>query len=84
MERNFTTEPHFMMQAVAKAGIAFPISKEDAIARAGDLTVKTDYDQWATLQSILERMEPSFFPNASVFYCSYMAAQTAVLMKQLY
>ena len=82
MTRNFTAEPHFMMKAVAKAGIVFPISRADCIARAGDLRVKVDFDKTVPLTSILERMAPEFFENASHFYNAYMSAQTEQLARE--
>lgn len=82
MSANFTMEPHYMMKAVAKAGIAFPISKADALTRAGVLEVRADYDKVVTLASILERMVPDFYENASVFYNAYMSAQTTALKSE--
>lgn len=82
MEKNFTSEPHFMMKAVAKAGILFPISRQDCIAKAGDLQVKVDFDRYVPLRSILERMAPDFFENASRFYNAYMSAQTQQLAEE--
>ena len=84
MVRNFTCEPHFMMKAVTKAGISFPISKADALAKAGDLEVKVDFDKYVTLRSILERMVPEYYDNATFFYSAYMAAQTKELKKQFH
>ena len=82
MAKNFTMEPHYMMKAVTKAGIAFPISKEDALKKAGDLKVKVDYDQYVSLESIIERMVPDHYYNATFFYNAYVAAQTKELVKQ--
>ena len=82
MAKNFTMEPHFMMKAVTKAGIVFPISKADAISKAGDIEVKVDFDKYVTLKSILERMVPDYYDNATFFYNAYMAAQTKELKKQ--
>ena len=52
----FTTEAHYMFKAVAKAGIFFPMSKADCIAKAGDLQVKVDWDKYLSLREILESM----------------------------
>lgn len=82
MEKNFTSEPHFMMKAVAKAGIFFPISKADCIAKAGEIQVKVDFDRYVPLRSILERMAPEHFDNASHFYNAYMSAQTQQLAEE--
>lgn len=76
MAQLFTTEAHYMFKAVAKAGIYFPISKADAIAKAGDLQVKVDWDKYLSLKEILESMKPDFYDNASHFYNAYLCART--------
>ena len=72
----FTTEAHYMFKAVAKAGIFFPMSKADCIAKAGDLQVKVDWDKYLSLREILESMKPEVFDNASHFYNAYLCART--------
>ena len=81
MKRNCTAEPHFMMKAVSKAGIIFPVSKAECIEKAGDIQVKVDFDAYEPLAFILERMAPEFFENASHFYNAYMSAQTERLAR---
>lgn len=76
MANLFTTEAHYMFKAVAKAGIFFPISKADCIAKAGDLKVKVDWDKYLTLKEILESMKPDFYDNASHFYNAYLCVRT--------
>ena len=79
MSEHFYYAPHFMVKAVSRAGIRFPISKEDCLAKAGDLTVRVDFDRYVPLRSILEGMAPEYYETGAAFYCAYMASQ----MKEL-
>ena len=79
MEKTFDCGAHYLIKAVRKAGIVFPITKAGAIAKAGDTMVKVDFDRYDRLASIIETFSPEEFPNAESFYCAYVAAQ----MKQL-
>ena len=79
MVETFDYAAHFMIKAVRKAGIVFPITKAEAVARAGDAQVRVDFDKYVSLASIIEAFVPEKYPNAESFYCAYIAAQ----MKQL-
>ena len=79
MAETFDYGAHFMVKAVRKAGIVFPITKAEAIARAGDIQVKVDFDKYDSLAAIIGAFSPEEYPNAESFYCAYMAAQ----MKQV-
>ena len=79
MVETFDYAVHFVVKAVRKAGIVFPITKAEAIAKAGDIQVRVDFDKYTSLASIIEAFGPQEYPNAESFYCAYEAAQ----MKQL-
>ena len=79
MAETFDYGVHFVVKAVRKAGIVFPITKAEALAKAGDIQVRVDFDKYASLYSIIEAFGPQEYPNAESFYCAYEAAQ----MKQL-
>lgn len=83
MEKIFMAEEHYFRKAVAKAGISFPITKADAVAKAGDLAVRVDFDQYITLASMIENMCPDYYENAAAFYCGYWAAAMIDLKKKV-
>ena len=74
MAKEFTFELHYFMKAFQKSGIMFPISKEDAIAKAGDLTVRVDFDEYVTLSSIIEGMYLDYYENGAEFFSDHRAA----------
>ena len=75
MSETFDYAPHFMVKAVRKAGITFPISKKECLEKAGDLTVRVDFDRTVPLHSVLERMVPENYDCGAAFYNAYMAAE---------
>ena len=75
MAAYFDSAPHFMVKAVRKAGIRFPISKAECLEKAGELTVKVDFDRTVPLRVILESMVPDFYENGASFYNAYVSAQ---------
>ena len=79
MAETFDYGVHFVVKAMRKAGIVFPITKAEALAKAGDIQVRVDFDKYASLYSIIDACVPEEYPNAESFYCAYEAAQ----MKQL-
>lgn len=83
MAKEFTFEQHYFMKAVAKSGIMFPISKKDAIEKAGDLTVRVDFDKYVTLRSMIENMYLDHYENGADFYCDYRAASLAAYKEKI-
>ena len=75
MAKSFDCAPHFVVQAVRKAGIVFPISKEEALSKASNVQVRVDFDKYDSLHSIIKAFGPEYYPNAEAFYCAYMAVQ---------
>ena len=75
MAEYFDYAPHFMVKAVRKAGIDFPITKAEALTKAGDIQVRVDFEEYASLYSIIESMIPEDFPTGAAFYNAYVAAQ---------
>lgn len=70
-QQAFTAEGRFMAKALERAEIFFPISKEALLEKAGEEPVKTDWDQYVPLQSIVERFVPDYFENAISFFTAY-------------
>lgn len=75
MAETFDYGTHYLVQAMRKAGIVFPITKAEALAKAGEIQVRVDFDKYASLCSIIDACVPEEYPNAESFYCAYIAAQ---------
>lgn len=73
MNNVFMFEQHFLTKAIAKAGIQFPVTKQEAIAKAGDLEVKVDFDKYVPLKDMIAELPFDYFPISAVFVNAYMA-----------
>lgn len=83
MDHPFTMEMHYMIKAVWKAGILFPASKDECLAKAGDLQVKTGWDQQTPLKDLIAALKPSYFDNATHFYNAYVCSRVEGLAQYL-
>lgn len=75
MERVFLAKRHFVVKALEKAGIEFPISKAEALEKGKNVMVKTDFDSETPLASIIGELEPPGYENAAAFFCAYDGRQ---------
>jgi hypothetical protein len=75
MEKRFTMGAHLLIKAVRKAGLTFPITKAEAIRRAGDLTVRVDFEKYVPLADLFAACVPEEFENVSAFYNALLSAQ---------
>lgn len=82
-EKNFTLGTHYFMKGIQKAGISFPSSKTDCILRARNIQVRTDFDKYESLGSIIKSFEPNYFENADAFMAAYVRASTKELLKEV-
>ena len=71
MAKNFVLETHQVYKAVRKAGIGFPCTKAECVAKAGDLMIKTDPEHSVPMREILERMPLERYENGAAFYSAY-------------
>ena len=82
MAKYFTWGPHYMVKAVRKAGITFPTTKAECVAKAGNITVQTDFDTFRPLADVIAELDPDQFVNNEAFYCAWMCTCTKALIKQ--
>lgn len=83
MEHPFTMEMHYMMKAVWNAGILFPVSKIECLEKAGDLQVKTGWNQQTSLRETIAALKPNYFENATHFYNAYVCSRAEELAQYL-
>ena len=82
-KENFTLGTHYFLKGVQKAGISFPSTKADCVLRARNIKVRTDYDKYESLASIIKTFEPNYFENADAFVAAYVRASTKELLKEV-
>lgn len=82
-KENFTLGTHYFLKGVAKAGISFPSTKADCVLRARNIKVRTDYDKYESLASIIRTFEADYFENADAFVAAYVRASTKELLKEV-
>lgn len=71
---------HYMIKAMDKAGISFPISKEELLDKADGYMVKIGYDAEMSLKTICSRMNCAFYENKDQFFC--ILRNTSLLTEQ--
>lgn len=74
MDTVFRCEEHFFTKACEKAGITFPITRDEAVEKAKDLMVRTDFDEYMPLKDIIADFYPESFENLMSWKCAYNAA----------
>lgn len=82
-KENFTLGTHYFLKGVAKAGISFPSTKTDCVIRARNIQIRTDYDKYESLASVIKTFEPNYFENADAFVAAYVRASTKELLKEI-
>ena len=82
-KENFTLGTHYFLKGVAKAGISFPSTKADCDIRARNIQIRTDYDKYESLASVIKTFEPNYFENADAFVAAYVRASTKELLKEI-
>jgi len=82
-KENFTLGTHYFLKGVAKAGISFPSTKADCGIRARNIQIRTDYDKYESLASVIKTFEPNYFENADAFVAAYVRASTKELLKEI-
>lgn len=75
MKKVFMFEQHFLTKALAQAKITFPISKADAMEKAGDIQVQVDFDRYAPLRDLINNATVDYFPISAVFVNAYVAGK---------
>jgi glycerol-3-phosphate acyltransferase PlsY len=85
MAETFDYAAHFMIKAVRKAGIVFPITKAEAIAKAGTAQVRVDFDKYVSLASIMcaflyPLLLGAFFPGGWVVLMGILTTCFVVFM----
>ena len=75
MEKRFTMGAHLLIKAVRKAGLTFPITREEAVRRAGDITVRVDFEKYVPLADLFAACVPTEFENVAALYNALLSAQ---------
>jgi hypothetical protein len=75
MEKRFTMGAHLLIKAVRKAGLTFPITKAEAIRRAGDIMVRVDFEKYVPLADLFAACVPEEFENVPALYNALLSAQ---------
>lgn len=81
--KTFTLGTHYFAKGCQKAGISFPCSKKDAILRARNIKIRTDFEKYESLASVIKTFEPDYFENADAFYAAYVRAGTKELLREV-
>lgn len=82
MSKVFRSEEHFFNKACIKAGITFPCTKAEALEKAGDITVRTDFEEYTPLKTMIECMKPESYINSFAWQNAYMAAAMHILKEK--
>ena len=75
MEKRFTIGSHLLIKAVRKAGLTFPITREEAVRRAGDITVRVDFEKYVPLADLFAACVPTEFDTVAALYNAMLSAQ---------
>ena len=82
MEKRFTIGAHLLVKAVRKAALTYPITRAEAIERAGDLTVRVDFEKIVPLADLIAACGPNSFENVSALYNAILSAQTRAVAQE--
>lgn len=76
MKKLFASTQHYVILALGNANISFPTSKKDIIARAGNHSIRIDWDRYIPLSELMQDIKIEQYENKSQFFCALIGTMT--------
>lgn len=70
MKKIFLANDHFILRALDRAGITFPIGKQELLNRMGKMEIRVDYDKKQTVSVYMKNVELDHFETKTQFFCA--------------
>lgn len=79
----FVGATQLFFKALDRAGVQFPTTKAEILAKVGDTEIQVADDTYAKVADLVSALAISEFPNGSALSCSYYASLYVPAYKQM-
>ncbi|MDD0809438.1 hypothetical protein PSQ20_03760 [Curvibacter sp. RS43] len=70
MTKIFLANDHFILRALDRAGITFPIGKQELLSRMGKMEIQVDYDKKQSVSGYMQNVDLDHFETKAQFFCA--------------
>ena len=76
MKNLFAATQHYVVLALRNKGVAFPTTKDDLLAKAGNELIRVDWDKSVPLKELCQGIQLKNYVNKAQFFNALMGTMT--------
>ena len=78
MKKLFAGTQHYVVLALNKGGISFPTTKKEILAKAGNESIRVDWDSYVPLSELIKDVKAEQYENKCHFFNAWIGTTTKI------